>query len=313
MTLKQFIDKYNNKKIDFDGKFGSQCVDLIRKYIEEVLNINAYTAIPPIEGASDAWTKFNSEYFIKENNTTEWIPTPGTIIIWNRHYGPYGHIAIVVSATKDKFTVFSQNDPINSACILKEYTYKYVYGGLKPKNMPIETNELEELLKYFNVKTSQELKDMVAKELGFLESARDRVKELESDLAGEKESVKSLRQQLSDSEYRNEQLISKIAGKLSCEQTEDAILRELEKQANLSHQWDKKEREYIKKYNELETERKAQIEALDTEIKQLKADNEQLQSRIENLEKKISDLNKPSENKFLNWLKNFFTIKERKL
>jgi hypothetical protein len=37
ITLNEFIEKYQNKNIDFDKKYGSQCVDLIQAYKVEVL------------------------------------------------------------------------------------------------------------------------------------------------------------------------------------------------------------------------------------------------------------------------------------
>ena len=39
MTLTQFIKKYLGTKVDFDGKYGAQCVDLYRQYCAEVLGV----------------------------------------------------------------------------------------------------------------------------------------------------------------------------------------------------------------------------------------------------------------------------------
>ncbi len=39
ISLTQFIKKYLGTKVDFDGKFGPQCVDLPRKYCDEVLEV----------------------------------------------------------------------------------------------------------------------------------------------------------------------------------------------------------------------------------------------------------------------------------
>ena len=39
MTLDEFVKKYNGKKVDYDGRYGCQCVDLFRQYCEDVLNI----------------------------------------------------------------------------------------------------------------------------------------------------------------------------------------------------------------------------------------------------------------------------------
>ena len=39
MTLDEFVEKYNGKKIDYDGHYGAQCVDVFRQYCKDVLAI----------------------------------------------------------------------------------------------------------------------------------------------------------------------------------------------------------------------------------------------------------------------------------
>ena len=39
MCLDEFVKKYENKKVDFDGVYGAQCVDLFRQYVKECLGI----------------------------------------------------------------------------------------------------------------------------------------------------------------------------------------------------------------------------------------------------------------------------------
>ena len=36
MTLDEFVKEYEGKKIDYDGSYGAQCVDLVRLYIQLV-------------------------------------------------------------------------------------------------------------------------------------------------------------------------------------------------------------------------------------------------------------------------------------
>jgi hypothetical protein len=55
MTIGEFIKKWNGKVCDFDGKYGSQCVDLYRMYVKEVLG---YPQSPPVEGAKDIWNTY---------------------------------------------------------------------------------------------------------------------------------------------------------------------------------------------------------------------------------------------------------------
>lgn len=133
MTLDQFITKYNGKGIDSDGSYGNQCVDLYRQYIKEVLG---YPQSPGVSGAKDIWSSYLPDYFTRIANTPEGIPQEGDIMIWGSTYGPYGHVAVVKSATLNTFTCFSQNDPTGALCGLKTYrTYKPVLGWLHPKGL----------------------------------------------------------------------------------------------------------------------------------------------------------------------------------
>lgn len=50
MTLTQFIKTYLGKKVDFDGMYGNQCVDLYRQYCKDVLNVPQSPSVP---GAKD--------------------------------------------------------------------------------------------------------------------------------------------------------------------------------------------------------------------------------------------------------------------
>ncbi|WP_252722587.1 hypothetical protein [Treponema phagedenis] len=38
MSLDEFVKKYLGKKVDYDGHYGAQCVDLFRQYCKDVLN-----------------------------------------------------------------------------------------------------------------------------------------------------------------------------------------------------------------------------------------------------------------------------------
>ena len=43
MHLEEFVNKYNGKKVDYDGVYGAQCVDLFRQYVKECLGIKEHT------------------------------------------------------------------------------------------------------------------------------------------------------------------------------------------------------------------------------------------------------------------------------
>ena len=64
MTIDQFITKYLGKKVDWDGAYGGQCVDLFRQYLNDVLN---FPQPRGVVGAADFWTNYDSDPNLKNN------------------------------------------------------------------------------------------------------------------------------------------------------------------------------------------------------------------------------------------------------
>ena len=111
------------KKLDYDGAYGAQCVDLIKYYYNE-FGVASYA-------------KGNGSDYASNNLPTGWsriaytsgfVAQPGDIAVWTNSGGSnYGHVAIVISATSSKMNVVEQNhngtgnDPCN--------TYSYSYGS----------------------------------------------------------------------------------------------------------------------------------------------------------------------------------------
>lgn len=113
MKLNEFINNYINTKVDFDGAFGAQCVDLFRQYCKDVLNI-PHTG--SVEGAKDLYCKWEKlplekKYFrkIPIDNLKEIIY--GDVIIWDStQSNKYGHVAIALAKIDIKnILVFEQN------------------------------------------------------------------------------------------------------------------------------------------------------------------------------------------------------------
>lgn len=102
MTLKRFIVNNLDKKVDFDNKFGFQCVDLYRQYCKDVLGI---PQTPAVEGAKDIWENHGSLKQIKDSFAV------GDILIYDATpSNKYGHVCILVSLLdSDTFVVFEQN------------------------------------------------------------------------------------------------------------------------------------------------------------------------------------------------------------
>lgn len=140
MQLADFVKKYLGKKIDFDGKYGGQCVDLFRQYVKEVLG----TPNPDgVDGAADFWTNYDKDpnlknYFDKIPNTPTGLPQAGDVMIWNRKAGGgYGHISVFLDGDLNFFTSFDQNWPTLDECTKTVHNYKNLYGWLRPKKSVI--------------------------------------------------------------------------------------------------------------------------------------------------------------------------------
>jgi len=137
MTLQNFIDKYNGKFIDFDKAYGPQCVDLIRQYLMECLEIDPYT-IPRVNYAKEIYTKFNPKntYFQRVYNSPTAVPKKGDIIVWDWRWpvtGYAGHVAIFAGGDVNRFISFDQNYSWPKTCSYKNHTYSGVIGWLTRK------------------------------------------------------------------------------------------------------------------------------------------------------------------------------------
>ena len=138
MTFEQFIAKYNGKYVDFDKRYGYQCVDLMRQYCEEVLNISGYT-LPPVTYAKQLFTNFpnaGTTRFTKIYNKPTNSPKRGDIVIWG--YYPFvtgwaGHVAICSNAWITGLITFDQNWGNPNFCRYVNHSYRGVMGWLTPK------------------------------------------------------------------------------------------------------------------------------------------------------------------------------------
>lgn len=101
-TLKRFIVNNLGKKVDFDGKFGYQCVDLARQYIKDVLEKKQPLAV---EGAKDLWD--NPGELKKATDSF----AVGDVLIYDKTpTNKYGHVCILVSLLDtNTFVVLEQN------------------------------------------------------------------------------------------------------------------------------------------------------------------------------------------------------------
>lgn len=135
MTLTDFIKKYNGKKVDFDGAFGAQCVDLFRQYNKEVWG-NPHTGA--VEGAKDLILNYNNlplEQKHLEKIPRYFFPKAGDVAVWGASSSnKYGHVAIVVYTEDNNLIVFEQDGFKQDGAKLNIRTDDNLLGFLRKKN-----------------------------------------------------------------------------------------------------------------------------------------------------------------------------------
>ena len=135
MTYEKFITKNIGKKIDYDGVYGIQCVDLINQYMTDVLGlkINYFPRY-----AKSFWLDRNKNSFLLKNFTFL-LPTAklqkGDIGV--RTSGTSGHIFIIDHKSDDKLYIYDQNatgsgDAMTARIITCDASN--ITGVLRPKN-----------------------------------------------------------------------------------------------------------------------------------------------------------------------------------
>ena len=113
LSVEEFVKKYNGKKVDFDGVYGAQCVDLFRQFAKECLGIAEHTGpCATTGGAKDLFLDYpkmpiEKKYFFREKNRGM---VAGDILIWDStETNKYGHVAIYLGKLNNDFIVFEQD------------------------------------------------------------------------------------------------------------------------------------------------------------------------------------------------------------
>jgi hypothetical protein len=226
MKFDDFIKKYTNKPIDFDGAWGNQCVDLYRMYVQEVLG---FPQSPSVTGAADIWTSYLPEYYDKVSNTPNGVPQKGDVVIWNKKAGGgYGHVAIFIEGSVDKFTSFDQNYPTGSYCHQQEHTYTNVYGWLRPKQ---QTEDCQTKLAWYEAEYPKEQQRVIdaRKERDEIKNSYDGLTTEYSRLKEDSRIQIESAEAVSDAQKQKYQdLIRELASRLGTTQDEATILPSLD-------------------------------------------------------------------------------------
>jgi hypothetical protein len=134
MSFKEFVKKYENKTVDFDGSYGGQCVDLFNQYIKEIWGINEPIKEFPVASAYqlyDMATKKSN--FVCQLNGPNDVPQEGDVIIWTQGVGPHGHVGLYVSGDVMNLKVFEQNWNNVQKCVINDHKYNNIKGWFRLK------------------------------------------------------------------------------------------------------------------------------------------------------------------------------------
>ncbi|EIL3011889.1 CHAP domain-containing protein, partial [Staphylococcus pseudintermedius] len=110
-TKQEAINWLNNsvgKQYDFDGAYGYQCYDYANAYFNYMTGLALYGMYAKNIAIDNAKTL--ASVATVYNNTPNFLPQAGDIVLFNGRYGNgAGHVAVVTQATLDSFEVVEQN------------------------------------------------------------------------------------------------------------------------------------------------------------------------------------------------------------
>lgn len=193
MNLQDFINRWRGKKIDYDGVYSNQCVDLIKQYFKELgLFIPHGNAIDYQKNAHDGviWIK----------NTPSGVPISGDVIVWGMK--PYGHVGIFVEGDVKSFRSFDQNWPNakGEPCEIHNHNYTNVLGWLRPPTQ-ITTDSCQAQLEDCHRKCEDEIERLgieLAGKLGEIRALNDINKDCQTKLTATEKALADTNSQLKE-------------------------------------------------------------------------------------------------------------------
>ena len=138
MTLKEFVKSYSGEKVDWDGHFGAQCVDLARQYFHEVWNIPQPEGV---EGAKDFFLlhekrPIQNRYCYCQTYYPGMQPPDGAVVIFGENMtNRYGHIGICIRSDNDGVVLFEQDGFKQDGAKVVHWPYSRVLGWLLKKEV----------------------------------------------------------------------------------------------------------------------------------------------------------------------------------
>lgn len=155
--MKAWVDSVIGRQLNLDGVYGTQCVDVSKSYAEWVTKVDWRTS----HGYGNAYQLFDNmpdKYWTKIKNevgNASQIPKAGDVIVWSAtSRPPFGHIAVVESATQTNCVVIQQDGLIGyrdsngnyigtGKTYRKTQSYAGVIGWLRPKEVKVMLTKAE--------------------------------------------------------------------------------------------------------------------------------------------------------------------------
>lgn len=111
MKIDDWIMATVGKKVDFDGAFGAQCVDLFRDYNKRVFG-NPHTGA--VEGAKDLYLNYEKmpeeKKYYKRLGKSAKLVTGDVLVFGATQSNKYGHVAIYIGEVLDSMLLVYEQD-----------------------------------------------------------------------------------------------------------------------------------------------------------------------------------------------------------
>lgn len=153
MKPQEFFSKYDGKGLDYDGRYGFQCMDVFRYYENEVTGGKSKPG-----NAVDMWENYDRNAYDRIANSLTGVPKEGDVVIWGKSVGQYGHIAVFVKGDVNSFVAFGQNWPVAidkdgngyGKAHFQPHSYNGVTGWLRPKKLNEKPMKVVQVYRHSN-------------------------------------------------------------------------------------------------------------------------------------------------------------------
>lgn len=145
-AVDNFVKKYNNKSVDFDGYYGAQCVDLFNFYNRDVIGAS-FIPTPITNGARDLWEHQSDpakKHYSRVGRSEQ--PRKGDVIVKGEPYGRvrvngknvfYGHVEIYIGNNQ----IINQNSRNPGHVTVEPFIAHGVLGILRPKKFENQSSK----------------------------------------------------------------------------------------------------------------------------------------------------------------------------